>query len=419
MRAVLLLGVMLRGWWFLLSVLAVFSTVVLLLGGRAFIDTGAAGALVMCCAGTFVGVGTANLRNWSGATLVPGYGRGLFAATLVLLVVALSAWAAVGVLAGYRVPMPGFPFLIGSIITLCLVPLRHSAQPVAALIFFLPVLMTGSVLALGARTGWHDGGYEALAKPSVQAASVAVAGLALWMLWRVIDSPISTAPPRPPATRSIPVQPSGMPVTPLIHRQPGHWLKVVAGTAALVGLALLLRLSDATPFWSMMGFMVPWGSLMVYGGIFQLHHVHAVFHFLWLLNVADSRVDVARRGAVVILLRAFAWLPAGLAGAVILAFGKEDHGALLGGVLLSQTLVLVMVAICLVGVSRLPIGWTRMNWLYSSSSGVLGAVILGSWWARMELAALGYWVPVLAVVGSADVAALLATRVLSRAEVMA
>ena len=418
MTAALLLRVMLRGWWFLLAVWAGFSTLILLLGGRAFISSSAAGALVMCFAGLVVGVGIANLRNWSGATLVPGYPRGLFAATLVVLAVAWSACAAVCVLAGNPVPMPGPALLVGSIVALCLVPLRHYAQFVAALIFFLPVLLTGSALALGARMGWHDGTYPVLAKPSVQVASLTVAGLALWMLRRVVDSPISTAPPRPPATGRIPVQPSGVPVTPVTHRLPAHWVKLVAGSAALVGLALLLRLSDAAPFWSTMGFMIPWGSLMVSAGIQQLHHVHAVFHFLWFLKVADSRVGLARRGAVTILLRAFAWLPAGLAGAVILAFGKEDHGALLGGVLLIQTLVLVMVAICLVGVSRLPIGWTRMNWLYSLSGGIVGAVILGSWWARLELAAVGYWLPVLAVVGSAGVAAFLATRVLSRAEVM-
>ena len=417
MRVVFLLRAMLRGRWLLLAVFAGFSTLVLLLGGRAFIDTGAAGALVMCCAGMFVGVGTANLRNWCGATLVPRYGRGLFAATLVFLAVTLSAWVAVGVLAGHRVPIPGFAFLVGSVITLCLVPLRHYA-PVAAFVYFLPVLMTGSVLALGARGGWPHGGYEALAKPSVQAASVAVAGLALWMLWRVIDSPISTAPPRPPAIGRVPVQQSGVPVTPVTLRFPALSVKLVAGSAALVGLALLLRLSDAGSFWSTMAFMLPWGSLIFSAGIHQLHHVHATFHFLWFLEVADTRVVLARRGAFTILLRAFAWLPAGLAGAVILAFDKEDHGALLGGVLLIQTLVLVMVAICLVGVSRLPIGWTRMNWLHSFGGGLLCAVILRSWLARLELAAVGYWVLVLAVVGSAGIAAYLATRMLSRAEVM-
>ena len=64
------------------------------------------------------------------------------------------------------------------------------------------------------------------------------------------------------------------------------------------------------------------------------------------------------------------------------------------------------------------LGWTRMKWLYSFSCGFFGVVIFGSWWARLVLAALGDWIPVLAFVGSAGVAACLATRVLPRAQVI-
>ena len=417
-RVVLLLGILLRGWWLHAAVLAVFPAPILLVGGRAFIDTFAAVAVVMSFAGVFVGVGAANLRNWPGATLVPGYLHGLFAATLFILGIAWSAWAAVCVLAGNPVPFLGPGLLVGLVVALCVVPLRHYAQFFAGLIFLMPVLVTGSALALGTRVGWYDANHELLAKPWVQVVAFAAAGMVLWMLWWIIRSPIRAGPTRPPATGSIPVQPSGLPAAPASDRLPIGWVTVLWGSAALVGLALLLRLSDPAPFWSTMGFLFPWGILAHYGGVYQLHHVHAVVHFLWFVDVAGSRADLARRGATTILLRAFAWLPAGLAGAAILALGSEYEGAFLQTLLIVQTFVLIMVSVCLVRVRRLPIGFTRLQWLYSQSGAFVGMLILSCWWGQQELAAVGYSVPILAVVWSAGIAALLAARTLSRAEVI-
>ena len=273
LRNVLLLRILLQGWWLPLAALLVSATAILLLGGSAFIGTIAAVTMVMSFAGFWVGTGTANLRNWPAATLVPGYSRGLFTATLVFLGVVLSAWAAVCCLVGNPGVLLGPGLLVGSVVALCLVPFRHYAQFFGAAIVSLPVLLAGAVLALGARKGWYDGTYEVLTKPASQAAALAAAGLALWVLRRVIDSPVRTGPPKPPATGNFRVQPSGLPITPVSDSLQTRWVKLIWGSTGLVGLALLLRLSGAPSLYSTIGFIIPWGCLVLYGGVFQLHHV--------------------------------------------------------------------------------------------------------------------------------------------------
>ena len=369
---------------------------------------------VMCFAGQFVGTGVGNLRNWPGATLTPGYSRGLFTASLVALSIAVVAWGMVFAAAGNPEPALGPGLLAGSLVALGFVRFAHSPPLLVVSLLFVQGLFLGAiVVVLATALGQEAEVFKALSNPWVNAGSLVGTGIALWALWRVINSPVPVARSGMPRGATFP-RISGLP-TRRGPRQPFRWIETVLGSAAIVGLAVLLRLWEPSTFVGTLLFIFPWIGA-VFGDVFlSLGHLHGTFHFHWFFGGAHSRTHLARRGAATIILRALAWLPAGLVGAVILASGNGDQVSLLEEVLFAQTWVLATIMIATVGAKSLPIASPRLNGVAVAMASFGGAFLP---LAPLDLATKGYSVLILALVGSACAAAFLAKRTLSRADVL-
>ena len=413
MNVVLLVRMnMLRSWAPLLGI-SPFLAILLGLASPIFASNVILLA-VMCFAGQFVGTGVGNLRNWPGAILVPGYARGLFTASLVTLTIAALAWGVVFTAAGNPKPALGPGLLAGSLVALGFVRFAHSPQVlVASLLFLYGLLLGGIIVVLATTLTQVDDVFMALSNPWANAGSLVGTGIALGALWRVINSPIPGVRPDIPSGAG-PLQPSGITTTRGRH-QPPRWVQTAFGSAAIVGLAALLRLWEPSTFVGTLLFMFPWMGAVFVGAFGSLGHLHATFHFHWFLEVADSRTHLARRGAATTMQQALAWLPAGLAGAAILAYGNGDQLSLFEEVLIAQTWALVVIVIATAGVKRLPIAPSRLTWTSAIMAGFGGALVPLT---QLDLAATGYSVLILALVGSACVASVLVRRTLSQADVL-
>lgn len=404
---------MLRSWAPLLGI-APFLAILLGLASPVFASNNVILLAVMCFAGQFVGTGVGNLRNWPGAILVPGYSRGLFTASLVTLTVAALAWGVVVTAAGNARPALGPGLLAGSLVALGFVRSAHS-PPLSAvsLLFLYGLFFGGIVIVMAPALGHEDDVFNVLSNPWANVGSLVGTGIVLRALWRVIDSPVPAARPGIPRG-AIPQQPSGLATTRGLRRSP-RWVQTAFGSAAIVGLAGLLRLWEPSNFVVTLLFLFPWFGAVFSSAFGSLGHLHATFLFHWFFEVADSRTHLARRGATTIMQQALAWLPAGLVGAAILAFGNGDQPALFEEVLIGQTWFLAAFIIATVGVKTLPITPTRLTWVSAITASFGGALLALT---RLDLAAIGYSVLILALVGCACVASVLVRRMLSQADVL-
>ena len=348
MRSAVVLRAVLGRWWQPVCFLP-FVIYVVVLGGPA-VANGIA-VWLMGIAGWFAGVCAKDLGNWPNRTLVPGYSKTLFHMVLVSLLLIPLACASLWMALGNPPPPFGPGLLWGTIMTLSIV--RAAVSPAVLATNLTGIIGLGFYLIWAARQQIHPAAFESLTDSRLQFPALALAALALFHIWRRLNAPLRAT------ARDFEAEGREPLYTKLLGLMAGPrarvWREVVV-TLPLVVLALLLVLlvrADITTYHTWIVFVL---ACLVYSlarVVVRLATIHVPLRLLWLSGAAETRRSLGRKCALAILTLGFAWLPAGLVGTAILAFGIHQTAQFDGMFLVALTTLLV-IALFVGNVSRIP-----------------------------------------------------------------
>lgn len=419
-----------RGWWLQLAMLGVLPMSLAVLGGSRFFAHNGTMVWVLCLAGWYTGMGVAGLGKWPNRVLTPGYARSLLATLIVVPASVALGWSVLSMLTGNRLPALGPGLLAGSACALGFLVLGRN--PVTLLIFALILVLPGLYFALAARTGLHDSLYKSLSEPWVQLSALGLAAAVLLLVNGRLKSPrfepvalVGSNPVHPDSKMSgwggvrLPVYGSH---TRLIGRELlwGSPLFVFAVVLALFDsvASALGGTSTVTSISSFLGtslFLVACVGVAFARTELFLQNIHLVFLSGWLCGASDSRPGLGRWCGDSVLVRAVAWLPAGLAGAGVTALADMGPNPMFA-VLVLQLLVLLKIGVEFSFLRSVPMPAGRRNF----TLGLAGAFTGGFLWILLwfDLPGPGMAALLLGCVGSAFFALWSARRALSEVEIL-
>ena len=420
-----------RGWWLQLAMLGVLPMSFAVLGGSRFFAHNGTMVWVLCLAGWFTGMGVAGLGKWPNRVLTPGYARSLLATLIVVPASVALGWGVLSMLAGNRLPALGPGLLAGSACSLGFLVLGRN--PFTLLIFALILVLPGPYFAFAARTGFHDSLYESLSEPWIQVSALGLAAAVLFLVNGRLKSPrfepvalVGSNPVHPDSKMSgsggvrLPAHGSH---TRLIGRELlwGSPLVVFAVVLALFdnvasALGATSTITSISTFLGTLLFLAACVGIAFARTEPFLQNVHLVLLSDWLCGASDSRLGLGRWCGDWVLVRAVAWLPAGLAGAGVIALADMGPNPMFDAVLVLQLFVLLKIGVEFGFLRSVPMPAGRRNF----TLGLAGAFIGGFLWILLwfDLPGPGMAALLLGCVGSAFFALWSARRALSKVEIL-
>lgn len=406
-----------RGWWLQLAICGILPLLFGALAGSPFFANNGTMVWVLCLAGWFTGMGVAGLGNWPNRVLTPGYARSLLASLIIVPVSVALGWGMLSMLAGNPLPALGPGLLAGSACSLGFLVLgRHLVM----LLVFAPILvLPGPYFAFVSRTGFHAALYEPLSEPWVQLSALGLAAIVLFFIRGLLKSP-----------RFVPVALAGtFPVHPdsKMSGLGGARLPSYGSYAQLIGRELLL----SSPLVVCAAVLAMFdGSTLLGNALFLvacvgtafartepfLQNVHVVLLSGWLCGSADSRRRLGRWCGDSVLVRAVAWLPAGLAGAGVIALADMGPNHMFDAVLVLQLFFLLKIGVGLGLLRSVPVPAGRRNMTNVLLGGCIGSFV----WLLLsfDLPGPGMAALLLGCVGTAIFALRSARRALSKVEIL-
>ena len=363
---------------------------------------------LMGMVGWAAGVVANDLRNWPNWILVPGYCETLFRMLIAVLLLVPLACGILWTMVMSPLPPFGPGLLLGALMTLWVV--RSGVRP-AVLVAGAGIFGLAFYLMWAARQQMHPAVFESLTDLHVQFPALALAALALFSIRRALTAPLRLKIPDFDAVR-----PRYSKLIGLIGGPRARLRREVVASLPLVVLALLLVLLVRTGFTTYsVGVVFPlacltYANLRVVG---RLTTIHFPLRSLWLSGTVETRNSLGRKSARVILVRGLGWLPAGLVGATILAFGVQQTSHL-DGVFLIALATLLALALFIGNVKRIPA--TRESWglIVVATCGGTSATLIHF----VELGWAGRSALVLGVAGLAGATWYAVARALARAEIV-
>ncbi|MDE0658157.1 MAG: hypothetical protein F4029_12335 [Gammaproteobacteria bacterium] len=356
MRAALLLRSFLRGWWWALSAVAAFVATLVVIprwdGTPALAGNGTSVWVLAIC-GWLVGAGATALASWPNRNLTPSYVNSLFTMVTAFLCIVAVGCATLSMLAGNPTPAVGPALLAGSTFTYAFL-LGVGRPPIA--VVGLVVLACSTFILFATFFGLHDSFFRLLSEPWVQVLTLVLSGFVLGLIKRSLNSPHFRPAPvsEPFAVRSL-QQPRGSLVPYASYGRPV--VKELAYSTILVGVALVLLNVDLGFIETLM-FVIACVSVAAPRTLFLCDNLHRVVHLYWLVGAAESRSDLGRWCANMVLLRTLGWLPAGLVSACVLAPGSKPS-ALANMLLLVQAAIFLQVLVMFARIRLVPVGSAR------------------------------------------------------------
>ena len=203
----------------------------------------------------------------------------------------------------------------------------------------------------------------------MQLPTLALATLALFYIRWKLNAPLpATAPDNDDVER----EPLLLKLVGLMSGPRAGFRREVVTSSPLVVLALLLVLLVRTGITTYpISIFFPIACLLYANMrvLVRLVNIHVPLCSFWLSGAVETRKILGRKCALPILLRGLGWLPAGLVGAAILAFGTHQT-AQFDGVFLITLTILLAVALFVGTVRRIPSGpWQ------SGAMGMFSAVL--------------------------------------------
>ena len=379
-----------------------------LLGGLTVTTAIGIAVWLMGMVGWAAGVFANDLRNWPNWTLVPGYSETLFRMLLAVLLLVPLACGILWTMVTSPLPPFGPGLLLGTLMTLWVV--RSGVRP-TVLIPGAGIFGLGYYLMWAAGQQMHPVVFESLTDLHLQFPALALAALALFSIRRGLTAPLRVKTPdfdgaRPRYSKLI-----GLMAGPRVGLR-----REVVASSPLVVLALLLVLLVRTGFTTYFAGVVFPIACLTYANlrvVSRLATIHFPLRSLWLSGTVETRSSLGRKSARVILVRGLGWLPAGLVGATILAFGVQQTSHL-DGVFLIALATLLALALFIGNVKRVPS--TRESWglLVVATCGGTSATLI----EFVELSWAGRSALVLGVAGLAVATWYAVARALARAEIV-
>lgn len=293
---------------------------------------------------------------------------------------------------------------------LCVVRFRFTAAALGMPL--VGVIGLGLYLIWAAKQAMHTEMFELLTDWRMQLPTLALATLALFYIRRKLNAPLQATAP------DIDVVERELLLAKLIGLIPGPragFRQEVVASSSLVVLALLLVLLVRTGITTyLISIIFPIACLLYANGrvLGRLANIHMPLCSFWLSGAVESRKSLGRKCALPILLRGLGWLPAGLVGAAILAFGTHQT-AQFDGVFLAALTILLAVALCVGNVRRIPSGPWQPGAMGMFSAVLTFPLILGFelGWADRSAVVLG-------LAGLAVATWFVVARALARAEIV-
>lgn len=371
MRAALLMGSFLCGWWWVLLALAAFLAALPVIprwDGTPVLASNVVPVWMLIMCGWFAGAGATALASWPNRILTPGYANSLFTMLTVFLCFVAVSCAALAVLAGNPMPAVGPALLAGSALTYAF--LLGVGRPPNAMVGFV-VVACNPYLLIASFLGLHEVFFRFLSDPWVQFLALVLAGFVLLLIKRHLHSPdFQPAPVSEPFRMRSLQEPHGS-LVPY-----GSYAKTIAKElgygSILVGVALVLLIVDAG-FIATLVFVTACVSIAALRTILLCDNIHRFVHLYWLVGAAESRSGLGRWCAKTVLIRTLAWLPAGLVGTCLLAPSSKPI-ALANMLLLVQAAIFLQILLLFARVKLVPVASAR----YVLSMVVPGFVVLWS-----------------------------------------
>ena len=401
------------------------------LGGSPFFAHNGTLVWVLCLAGWFTGMGVAGLGAWPNRVLTPGYTRSLLATLIAVPACIALGWGVLAMLAGNRLPALGPGLLAGAACSLGFLVLGR--KPVTPL-FFSPVLvLAGGYFVFVSRTGFHGSRYESLSEPWVQLAALGLAAAVLFLVNGLLKSPrfepaalVGGSQVRPDSKRSgaggVPLPANGS-YSRLVGRELLLGSPLVVFAAALAMFDGVASAPGGTSAVISIGTFLGTTLFLVacVGIAFSrtepfLQNAHLVLLAGWLCGASDSRPSLGRWCGDSVLIRAVAWLPAGLAGAGVIAFADMGPNHLFDAVLVLQLFVLLKIGVEFGFLRSVPVSAGRRTLTLGIAGGCLGGLAHVLLW--FDLPGPGIVALSLGCVGSAFFALRAARRALSKVEIL-
>lgn len=315
-----------------------FVIYVVVFGGPT-VATGMA-VWLMGIVGWIAGTLARDLSTWPNRTLVPGYTKTLFHTVLVVLVlVPLGCgilWTMVGT------PPPFGPGLLwGTTMALCVVRFRSDRAALSTQL--VGIIGLGFYLIWAAKQAMHPVVFESLTDLRLQLPTFALSTLTLSCIRRELNAPL---PATAPDIAAVEREPRLSKLVGLMAGPRARLRREVVASLPLVVLALLLMLlirAGITTYPMSIVFAIACLVYALMRVVGRLANIHMPLRSFWLSGAVASRKALGRKCALPILLRALGWLPAGLAGAAILAIGTRQTDPFDGVFLIALTMLLAVV----------------------------------------------------------------------------
>ena len=355
-------------------------------------------AWVLTGFGCLFGHFAAMLRDWPGATVVPGFTTSLLSIGVGILVAVAAMSAGLCWLAGNPAPGIGPALLLAMGFALSGVRFGPqvlfwtSAPIVYGLFFVLPIDELRLAFAEYAAR---------LSHPSWQIGALPLFGVVVLACHRVLKRPASS-----PLAVETPTSDFGV-------RE--------AVTDAALGIAWLGGFVLVWSYKPHADVAMYWGALYLIWAFFPVsrtyHHIHSMLAWRWIVTGARSRADLGRRFVTRLVLRAFRWAPAGILGTGVHAASKNPEDIFMFQItLLAPIAALTVTAVVCGVVRRWPQDPVAMFFIGAPLSVLM--VVSAFLLSLIDYSATGYLALALALLASIVLTVVVGGRGLARAEIV-